>query len=77
MRDGRITDAKYDINSGNETLDRAAYLAILTSPLRPLPSEFPCEFIDLRFRFRYNPDNADTIPEPKFDQVVPCVTSKI
>jgi TonB family protein len=76
MRDGRITGAKYDKNSGDETLDRAAYLAILTSPLRPLPSEFPCEFIDFRFRFYYNPDPA-TVPEKPIDQVLPCVTSRI
>src|SRR5215467_9471215 len=56
MRDGHITNLKVD-TSGDETLDRPVYIAILGSnPLPPLPSEFACEFIELRYRFYYNPD---------------------
>jgi TonB family protein len=76
MRDGHVTDVKYDAKSGDETLDRAAYSAILASnPLQPLPGEFACEFVELRFKFYYNPDPA-TVPESN-DQVLPCVTSKV
>jgi TonB family protein len=78
MRDGHITNLKFDTNSGDETLDRSAYGAILASnPLRPFPSEFGCEFIDLRFRFYYNPDPGTVAEKDASDQVVPCVTSKI
>jgi TonB family protein len=78
MRDGHITNLKFDTNSGDQTLDRAAYDAIVaSSPLRPLPSEFACEFIDLRFRFHYNPDPGTVAEKDANDQIVPCVTSKI
>ena len=78
MKDGRITDVKYDVNSGDVTLDRAAYGAVVASnPLRPFPSEFACQYIDLRFNFYYNPGPADVAEKNVNDQVVPCVTSKI
>lgn len=78
IRDGHITDVKYDTNSGDATLDRAAYGAVVaSSPLRPLPSEFACEFIELRFRFYYNPDPGTVAEANVNDRVLPCVTSKI
>ncbi len=78
MRDGYITNVRFDTNSGDETLDHSAYGAILASnPLRPFPSGFGCEFIDLRFRFYYNPDPGTVAEKNANDQVVPCVTSKI
>jgi len=78
MRDGHITNVKFDTNSGDQTLDRSAYGAILASnPLPPLPRQFACEFIDLRFRFFYNPDSGTVAEKNVNDQVVPCVTSKI
>lgn len=77
MRDGHITNLKVD-TSGDVTLDRPAYMAILGSnPLLPLPSEFACEFIELRFKFYYNPDPGTVVEHSVNDQVVPCVTSKI
>lgn len=77
MRDGHITNLKVD-TSGDLTLDRPVYMAILGSnPLPPLPNEFACEFIELRFRFYYNPDPFTVAERSVNDQVVPCVTSKI
>jgi len=81
MKDGRIKDVKYHENSEDPKLDRAAYAAITGSgPLPPLPSEFQCEFIKMRFHFFYNERPGDTggIGERELDdQVVPCVTSKV
>lgn len=76
MRDGHITDMKYDTHSGDEILDEAAHGAILASdPFKPLPEEFACDFVLLKFNFYYNPDPG-TVHENN-DQVLPCVTSKI
>jgi len=77
MKDGKIADVKYHENSGDIALDRAAYDGITdSSPLPPLPSGFPCQYIELRFRFYYNPDKWDAVHK-KATPTVPCVTTTI
>jgi TonB family protein len=79
MSDGNLQKLKFDSNSGDENLDRAAYGAVTASnPLPPLPSGFPCQYIDLRFRFYYNPGPHEEPKENNFsDHRTPCVTSTI
>jgi TonB family protein len=78
MKDGHVSDVKYDANSGDESLDRAAYGAVTASdPLLPLPGKFECQYIDLRFNFYYNPRPGDLSGKNSHDAVLPCVTSKI
>jgi TonB family protein len=78
MRNGEVTNVAFDARSGDVMLDWPAYNAIRTSsPMPSLPSQFACEFVELTFRFYYNPD-PDTLAEDHGnDHVVPCVTSKI
>jgi TonB family protein len=77
MKDGHVNEVKYDANSGDERLDRAAYGAVTASdPLLPLPGKFECQYIDLRFHFYYNPRPGD-VPGKSSHDVLPCVTSKI
>jgi TonB family protein len=41
--------------AGDVSLDRAARAAISNSKFPPLPTEYPAPYLDLRFRFVYNP----------------------
>jgi len=78
MKDGHIEDVKYHESSGNEGLDRAAYGAIMGSgPMPPLPAEFQCQFVELRFHFYYNQRPGETEERGPDDRVVPCVTGKV
>jgi TonB family protein len=77
MKDGKIVNLKYQDGSGDIALDHAAYDSItVSSPLPPLPSEFVCQYLELRFRFYYNPSAGDVVQE-KATPRVPCVTTKI
>jgi len=78
MKDGHIEEIKYHEKSGNESLDRAAYGAITgSSPMAPLPAEFQCQFVRIRFYFYYNQSPGDIKERSLDDQVLPCVTSKV
>jgi hypothetical protein len=51
---------KLAATSGDADLDRAAWDSITASnSLPPLPTEFPGQFVALRFTFFYNPDKID------------------
>lgn len=81
-KDGHVKDVKYHETSEDPKLDRAAYGAITGfGSLPPLPSEFQCEFIKLRFHFYYNESPGDVAGGAGVreldDQVLPCVTSKV
>ena len=55
-KDGHITDLQIQESSGNTSLDRAAFEAVLnTSPYAAFPSSFTGPVCRLRFRFNYNP----------------------
>ncbi len=59
-KDGKVADMKVTMGSGDTALDRAAWAGItLSNPFPPLPSEFTGPYLALRFRFYYNPDQAD------------------
>jgi TonB family protein len=59
-RDGNIAQMRCTLSSGDGALDRAAWGGITTSnPFPPLPKEFTGPYLALRFRFYYNPDQAD------------------
>lgn len=78
MKDGHINDVKYEGDSGDEALDRAAYGAVTASDLLlPLPREFACPYIVFRIKFYYNPGPGDVTETNVNDQILPCVTSKI
>lgn len=54
-KDGKLLDSKIFKTSGVAEIDSAALEAIkLTSPFRPLPSEFKGKSIDIQFTFDYN-----------------------
>ena len=60
MKDGHVQGLAVVATSGDPALDRPAYGSITASdPFPPLPSEFTGPYLQLRFRFYYNPDKAD------------------
>lgn len=60
LKDGRVAGMRIVGQSGDLSLDRAAYGGITASnPFPPLPTEFKGEYLALRFHFFYNPDRND------------------
>jgi TonB family protein len=60
LKDGSIAGLQLTDSSGDIPLDRAAWAGITDSnPFPPLPTEFPGQYLSLRFRFYYNPDQSD------------------
>jgi TonB family protein len=60
LRDGRVTGMQLTDPSGDVVLDRAAWGGITASdPFPQLPNEFAGQYLNLRFRFYYNPDESD------------------
>jgi TonB family protein len=60
MKDGHVQGLVVRASSGDPALDRPAYGSITASdPFPPLPTEFTGPYLALRFRFYYNPDQAD------------------
>jgi len=60
MKDGSVQGLRIVAPSGDVTLDRPAQGSITASdPFPPLPSEFPGQYLALRFRFYYNPDKGE------------------
>jgi len=61
-KDGKIQGMKLVTSSGDATLDRAAWAAIIqASPFPHLPTEFAGDYLRLRTRFYYNPDKKDVL----------------
>ena len=59
-RDGQVAGLSLVGPSGDTSLDRAAWGGITASnPFPPLPSQFPGQYIALRFHFYYNPDTNE------------------
>jgi TonB family protein len=59
-KEGKVADMRLTAGSGDTALDRAAWAGItLSDPFPPLPSQFTGPYLALRFRFYYNPDQAD------------------
>ena len=59
LPDGRLAGMKLTGESGDVSLDRAAWSGIIASaPFQPLPSEFHRPYLALRFHF-YNPAPGD------------------
>ena len=60
LPDGRVAGMKLTGESGDVSLDRAAWGGITASnPFAPLPSEYHSPYLALRFRFYYNPQKGD------------------
>jgi TonB family protein len=60
MKDGRVAGMQLVAPSGDVALDRAAIAGITDSnPFQPLPNEFNGQYLELRFRFFYNPDPSE------------------
>jgi len=60
LKDGRVAGLRIVQTSGDDALDRPAYGSITGSnPFPQLPSEFKGQFLQLRFKFYYNPDKND------------------
>ena len=59
-KNGQVADMRLVATSGDTALDRPAWGSIThSSPFPPLPNEFNGPYLALRFRFYYNPDQAD------------------
>jgi len=59
-KEGKVVGMHVTLTSNDVALDRAAWAGISASnPFPPLPSEFTGPYLQLRFRFYYNPDRAD------------------
>jgi len=57
QKDGKIAGMRLVGQSGDISLDRAAWSGITASnPFPPLPTEFHGQYLALRFHFLYNPD---------------------
>ncbi len=75
-RDGTLTDLRLKKSSGDVSLDRAAFGSVAgSSPLSPLPSDYQCRDVSLRFHFYYNMDVSK--PEDSSRSTIPCVTTRI
>jgi len=60
LKDGRVAGLRLAATSGDDALDRPAWGSITGSnPFPPLPGEFKGQFLQLRFKFYYNPDKND------------------
>ncbi len=60
LKDGRIGGMQLAGQSGDISLDRAAWSGITASnPFPPLPTQFTGPYLRLRFHFFYNPDKRD------------------
>ena len=60
LKDGRIAGMRLVGQSGDVSLDRAAWSGITASnPFPPLPTQFTGQYLALRFHFLYNPDERD------------------
>jgi TonB family protein len=60
MPDGHVQGLTLTNSSGDVSLDRPAWGSITASdPFPPLPTQFTGPYLQLRFRFYYNPDKAD------------------
>jgi TonB family protein len=60
MKDGHVQGLTLRRSSGDVALDRPAWGSITGSdPFPPLPSEFTGPYLELRFRFYYNPDKGE------------------
>jgi TonB family protein len=60
MKDGHVQGLVVKTSSGDVALDRPAYGSITASdPFPPLPSNFTGPYLELRFRFYYNPDKGE------------------
>src|ERR1035437_2651298 len=60
LPDGRVAGMKPTGESGDVSLDRAAWGGITASnPFAPLPSEYHAPYLALRFRFYYNPQKGE------------------
>ena len=59
-KDGRVAGMRLVAQSGDVSLDRAAWGGITASnPFPPLPNEFNGQYLALRFHFYYNPDRNE------------------
>jgi TonB family protein len=59
-KDGKVAGMQLVTSSGDVPLDRAAWAGIVGSnPFPELPSEFPGQYIALRFKFFYNPTKEE------------------
>lgn len=60
MKDGHVQALRVVAPSGDVALDRPAYGSITASdPFPPLPSNFTGPYLELRFRFYYNPEKGE------------------
>jgi outer membrane biosynthesis protein TonB len=60
MKDGHVQGLMLRQTSGDAALDRPAWGSITGSdPFPPLPTEFTGPYLQLRFRFYYNPDKGE------------------
>ncbi len=60
LPDGKVAGMKLTGESGDVSLDRAAWGGITASnPFAPLPSQYHAPYLALRFRFYYNPQKGD------------------
>ncbi|HWZ44225.1 MAG TPA: TonB C-terminal domain-containing protein [Candidatus Saccharimonadales bacterium] len=60
LKDGRMAGLQTVATSGDDALDRAARGGITDSnPFPPLPAEFRGQFLQLRFKFFYNPSTGE------------------
>jgi TonB family protein len=60
LKNGSVAGLQMMAPSGDLSLDRAAWGGITHSnPFPPLPSEFRGQYLQLRFKFFYNPDKGE------------------
>jgi TonB family protein len=75
-RDGKISDVRYLLLSGDTVLDQAAFRGIADSnPLPALSSDYHCQDLTLAIRFYYN--MLPNSPNHLRDHLIPCVKSRI
>ncbi len=65
LKNGGVAGLRIQKSSGDDSLDRSAFGAVTkANPLPPLPDNFSRPFLQLRFRFQYNPEKKPTGAAP-------------
>ena len=63
-RDGHVAEIRVLKSSGEQSADKAAIKAIVLATKKPetLPSDFPSNFLDVLYTFKYNVDELNEVP---------------
>ena len=67
-KNGRLISMKLVHSSGESETDQSAMHAVTASaPFKPLPNDFPADYLDLLYTFNYKVDSLSEVPPPQLE----------